>query len=519
MKQKTVVSNFFFKNSFVIVFMFFNFLWGIAQNENSLTKQEIDEDLNFLIDTIIKQVYTKQIVFDKLTNRSLINSLEQIKNRKKEIPKEEQFLEHIRQFLNLTNDAHSQIVSGEGIDYLIKYLPNNEKSGLLKYVDTTMLHLSKKRYEQYTSYLHKNSINFSFFTYLNYINGEYYNLVPIKRERNIIEKGAKIVKIDDEDIHNWVNQHICDFQFKSYDVKNRRYYIDFFYGASSYYKNIDNISITFENPSGEIIKEIFKLSERVEFIKENWLQINLAKVKFFKKDKTLYIRLDEMVSSEEYIEKIHKYGARKDIDRIIIDIRENFGGNDIVWKEIIEELIDKPIRIDLDVVVKESLVVKNYYGEEAFKQRKQFENLSLLEVDSKELENFRPSKTSIRFPKKIIILQDNKIFSSAASFAAIGGYSDNFITVGGAVDKPIGVGVTPMYFMLPNSKVLIRIDNTVDFTNAVKVEGAFKEVQIEVEETVESKHIWVTKNGNRWKRSFLFKHDPYYQKALEVKID
>ncbi|MGM0651068.1 MAG: hypothetical protein ACQES1_11265, partial [Bacteroidota bacterium] len=117
-----------------------------------------------------------------------------------------------------------------------------------------------------------------------------------------------------------------------------------------------------------------------------------------------------------------------------------------------------------------------------------------------------------------IVLYDENIFSSAGSFASIANNSDKFITVGRPSNLPIGVGVTPMFAMLPNTKLLLRLDPTIDITNCENYSDLFRGVDVPVEITPKSQYIWRTKNFNRWKWSFLSKHDPYLQKALEVDI-
>lgn len=502
------------------VFISFNCLLGniLAQDALKLTKKEIEDDFNFLCDSVIKEVYAKQAVGD-FTNTGFCKELLSIKEEIESISSDEEFTFLIQKALNSTTDAHSGICNGSDIKYLLECLPEEEKKGLLRNIDTSMLVVSNKRNEQYWNYLIKAASKFKFYIFSRYLNGEYYNLIPIKKEGRIIEIGSKIVKINDINIHDWVNNHILDYRDVSYDIDNERYYVDLFFTGISFFKDRTNVDLTFESPSGEISKETFDLSSRPKFKRQPWLSINLTKVKYFKKDKVLYIRLGSMSSVEDYLQKIAKYGAKKTINRIIVDVRQNGGGSDLVWKRIVEELIDEPLNLDLTVGVKDNFRIRNYYGNGMLKEKFNFKNDTFAIVDSKELESFIPSETSLRFSKKIIIIQDKHIFSSAASFTSVGSYVDKFITLGSDVDKPIGVGLTPMYFMLPNSKVLIRIDPTIDFTKATDYENLFQKVNIEVDESIDSKYKWIKKNGNRWNRAFLYKNDPYYQKALEIDIE
>jgi hypothetical protein len=225
-----------------------------------------------------------------------------------------------------------------------------------------------------------------------------------------------------------------------------------------------------------------------------------------------------MHSSKEHIKKIRKYGKSKKIERIIVDIRDNGGGNDIIWKEIVNELIDVPFTTDLTIAVKNEPIVKKYLSLNHF-DTISFEAERYIKLDSRMLETNIPNSQSLAFSKKIILLTNKNIFSSAGSFAAIGNYSDKFITVGTYPDKPIGVGITPFYLMLPESGILIQLDPSIDITGSNSYADLFRKAEVPVEETIESRRIWINKNGNRWKRSFLIKHDPFYQKALQVDIN
>lgn len=79
------------------------------------------------------------------------------------------------------------------------------------------------------------------------------------------------------------------------------------------------------------------------------------------------------------------------------------------------------------------------------------------------------------------------------------------------------LGLAPFYFMLPQSKILFRIDPSVDFTKASKPEDVFNNVKIPVNYSLDDYYIRVTKNGNKWSEKFLYNHDPLFKKALEIK--
>lgn len=503
------------KNIIFFVLLYSMLLHG--QDYTSYKQSQYLEDFNYLVDSVIIKAYPKGDAIYSVTGRNVYAEIEELREVFDNAISYAKFLDLIGKTLKITGDPHSGIQPGNDVKRIYKFLPEGEQKGLLKHVDTAYLHIANEHYTNYYSNKKKWSKDLHFHIYVRYINGNYYNIIPIKTESGTIEKGSVITHINDTDIHEWVNNHLYDYPFQCYDIKNQRFYSPYGIVGKSLILNQEDIKLTFSQ-SGKQIEHIFKLSERPKFEKRWWFTVNLAKVKYFNPEKVLYIRLFQMSESKRHLAKIRKYGKRKEIDRVIIDIRDNFGGSDLVWKEIVEELIDKPYTIDLEVVSNNTDLVKDYYGLDANADIITFQDKQYRKFDSRMLETYIPSSTSIVFSKKIILLQNKSIFSSAGAFFTMAGIADKFITVGNQIDLPIGIGTTPMYIMLPNTKIVIRIDPTLDITNASDFKSLYRNVDIPVQNDVESVYQWKTKNGSRWNRRFLLKKDPYFQKALEVDI-
>lgn len=504
---------------FIIVLFVFLHNFSHAQKQNVFKSDEFKKDIDYLIDTILAQSYPKMDVFNTVSSRNMLEEMNERRNGLSENISHEEFIETVTEILQITSDAHSHIIYGAFLNDVIPFYTEDEVDRLLRFVDTSSssMALADRHFSKYYSMNKEYRKNMKFGLHVNYINGEYYNLIPVKADNAVIETGSVIKKVNGIDIHQWVNNHLSEYSFILFDKERKRYHTNKFL-ANYEILNSDIVEITWLTPQNIIKKFEFKVNMSPDFVSNRWITINMAKVKYLKKAKILYVRLFFMDESYAHIEKIRKYGKKKEIERVIVDIRNNPGGNDLIWKEIVEELIDKPIGIDLDVVTKRSPLTSEYFGAQLISEPVNFQGYTYSKFDMRMLESYLPSSTSINFKDKIIVLYNENIFSSAGSFAAVANYSDKFITVGRPCNLPIGVGVTPMFVMLPNTKLLFQFNATIDITNCENYNDLFRDVDVPVEITPKSEYIWRTKNCNRWKWRVLNKYDPYFQKALEVDI-
>lgn len=502
-----------------ILFIFLLLPFFSFSQDSTLSKQQMYKDFDYLTDTVIKSSYARLDAMQTITKQNILEEYKKMRTEIDSIHNEQEFAYLIQEALNLTEDGHCNISSTNEFQYIIPYLFAEEREGFFNQIDTNFLDVAKKRYKQYRDYYIKQMGDYHFFILSKYIAGKYYNILPIKYNGIVIDKAWEIVKCNGIDINTWVNTHLRDYQMCHYDTVNERFYTNRFFLGKSIASRKDSINLTFKSKTGQTYDTKFSLHKRPKFIGDRWITINLTHVKYFRKDKVLFIRLYSMDESKNYLKKIRKIARKKQIDRVIIDIRYNGGGSDLVWKEILEELIDQPIRNNLSVAINNSTYVKKYLGlKDTLNPVVSFLGKNYLKLDSRDLEVFLPSTTSIRFSGKIIILQNKYIFSSAAALSAIASYSDKLVTVGEANGYLGGVGITPIYFMLPESKTVIRIDPTIDLTNASKPTDVLNKVEVPVEYSVDNYHRWLLKNGSRWNRHFLYNNDPIYRKALEIDV-
>ena len=419
------------------------------------------------------------------------------------------FMTILKRVLNLTLDLHSSIVRFSEPASILDYLPLSEKRGFLEQVDTTRKNEGLKYMHCIDKYPRYNYTRVP----IKYINGDYYTFFTIKTDSFSIPIGSKLTHINKIDVHSFVKDNIDLLVGVSYDLKYKKFCAERLILLSNTMKLN---SLQFCDTANE--KYDLSLENNKQFtVPENpFLTINLVKVKYFKKIKTLYIRLFAMKSSEDHIKLIRKYAKRKQIDNIIIDIRSNYGGNDEVWREIFEEIITYPFVQERTIAIQASNLSKKIFQISDTTNTKLFLGEKYQVLNSESGGSFIPSTTSISFVPKVLLIFDEYIFSSAVSCATVATDSEKFLTVGVPLRKPIGVGPTPSYIMLPKTGIIIRIDLSIDITNVFSIEDLFLKPNFEVKYTLEDYTRWYSKFGNRWKYNFLSNHDPFFKRALDI---
>ncbi|WP_160139925.1 S41 family peptidase [Chryseobacterium sp. c4a] len=180
------------------------------------------------------------------------------------------------------------------------------------------------------------------------------------------------------------------------------------------------------------------------------------------------------------------------IQNLIIDIRNNGGGNSELGDELLKYIVTKPFSQYEKTLVKYSDIRKEYL-------------LKASEIDSTELKNYlrgisgtvgvidhtkniiQPKKQNEQFSGNIYLLISGQTFSSAADFAnafkfykagkVIGSESGGFIISAGEVVER----------QLPNSKLILNVSSTIDYnigTTEKDVHGVIPDNKVQPEKAL-----------------------------------
>ena len=229
--------------------------------------------------------------------------------------------------------------------------------------------------------------------------------------------------------------------------------------------------------------------------------------------------MNQMSKMDFFKQRIVRIAKKHKIKKVIIDIRENLGGNDSVWLTTLQSIIKQPLITNTNLVVKNTEIVKKYLCL-TDKNTKFFSSSFLKNEDFIKIESgaeiIKPSSNSIAYDGKIFILQNDLVFSSAGALSALASYSDKLISVGSSSGFIGGLGISPFYFMLPNSKLIFAINASLDLTNAINAEDVFNKTEVPVDLKIEDYRNYFTKSFRKFSRRFLYKKDPVFRKALEL---
>ena len=248
-------------------------------------------------------------------------------------------------------------------------------------------------------------------------------------------------------------------------------------------------------------------------------------VEFFEKDSILYIYIDKMDKYEDLCNKIKDVGNGKRINKIVIDVRGNGGGSDMVWLKtlsaIIKDTLDWYVKLAYNdtKLIKEKF--KGYHPIDKKEPIKWLNNkiFGIIEAIIK----IEPDDNSLKYDGKIYLLSDRNTYSSAHSLVNFAEQSEQIVSIGTPTGRLVGFGIGPQIFQLKNSKFTFRMPCVIDITDCNKVADAYKdfhEVLVKPDfQEVMIYHIALSpqnKAYNLKSEIYLRRHDTWFQKVLEM---
>jgi len=491
-----------------------------AQNKNTISQKEMISDLVSL-DSILKGSYSFFTIQQKITG---YNIEKYIKNKVKFIQKnkisDENFVFIVNSILKSCQNGHTRIVNPKNIKESYDSLVI--KNGIKGY-DENLAYL---RYVQYYRYRNKGLLE-DFYQGIKcrYIDGKYFTSLPIKYKGKIIPYGCRIISMNQKNIDSIVINNLDNLNCK-WDIINNKYYTENFSSANTEIMRNNKISYSLVKENDTIILDYnFGSENRIKYKNEPWIFITTNKIKYFKKERILYIRLIGMHffgnDKERILTKILDC-KNKVINKVIIDIRGNQGGSDLVWTSILSKLIDKPLNLSVNIAVRNKQKASTFYYD-VFEEHKKFvippfERNKFYPLNwNKDINNYlSPDTNSILYAGHIYIFQDRDIFSSANALSALCQYSDKLVSCGEVSGEIGGLGEEPYLFCLPNSKILFSVESTIDFTQINNIYDYLNQVEIPLIYNSKEFLKRESKNLSKESKRFLRKKDPYFRKIIEI---
>lgn len=420
------------------------------------------------------------------------------------------FLECVQRALTSCQDGHTSLIR-------TAYLPSRKD-----YRDAGLSNEAIDLIPHYDSIWRINPANNrKLFIPLTYLKGEYYCLSSFTAGKQNIKAGSKLISCNGQPIHKFVQSLLSYKRMMRWDFERKRYFAEDFFLATNF-KETDSLSLEFVQPGSKEAKVTLAFSRALHFSDTINTTVNpVKKVEYWEKEKLLYIRVPQMSEPDYYPPLIRSLAGSKPLDKVVIDIRDNPGGGDGVWINILSTLIRDSINYTDFILCNNSDVLKRHFPEDSkdwnsYSQKGFAKNNYLIFYSGPS--SIQPDSLSIQFDGPIYLLQNENIYSSAGSFSAVAALSPQLISVGNNTGRLLGKGVSPLLFELPSSKILYRIEPVIDFLNVKTVADVYHDkVEVKVELTIDE-YLNRLKNKNElYNKDYLLQNDPVFIKAINLK--
>ena len=499
-------------------------------------KQEYYRDFDHFT-KVINQVNPQLEIWNTVAGYNIMDSLNMLKRKIDKIQTDKDFYMLVNQALIFCQDGHARI-----IDPMQR---NIDRTTSGQYLDSTTLQTASRR---------KKLIDSVFFSYysnqdlqLFYLNGEYYNLLPYKTKNGVIEAGLQLTRCNGKNIHNLIQELAGQRKSMHYDYQNTRFYHKYFYNSKNFHELHEPLFIFKDKFNNKYPLKV-NLDSTIEFqflpdsihkysyinsmIKNDFPVNAWCTMKYYKKNKILYLKIGYMDVDQvdPIIKNIRSLEDSLPIAHIIIDIRKNFGGNDLAWQRLLENIIDTPIVCDYLVAKKNSEIIREIndtiVGNNNINFQYKFNFLNSEEYLFFESKNvsIQPHDSSISFPGKIALLVDNNIYSSACALKSLASYCDKIVSIGIETGRFGGRGITPYIFVLPWSKIVFQIEPVIDLTQVKNAIDCFHdEVEIPLKLSIDEyidyyqkAYYNFTYTNIEVSEKQLIETDPFFRKALQI---
>jgi len=368
-----------------------------------------------------------------------------------------------------------------------------------------------------------------------YIDGDYYlsgvYVLTTKENDTLVLKNARIISYNNTPYSDYVkkNSHGTVHGGIRWDFKLNQYYSP---GYSAFLRAGE---LVVENENGDIhavnlnrynsFSVLSQLSDTTlahnnDLKYYDRLHRRENRVLYFEKDKILYLYLREM-EDLEYGTKVKEFGKDKEIDKIVIDVRGNVGGTDVVWHNLLKAIVaDTLIYHPQMAFLNTELMRKRSMTPDSIIEEKTFEWLPETEYFVRNLKPhyFVPDSNSLGYKGKIYVLQDDNVFSAGHSITSYCRHMEQLVSIGEPTGLLAGFGLAPFLFQLKNSKFSFLLEPVIDATNVSSALDVYQDIpEIHIEFSFEEKLKYLDyRRFDVQNENCLYKYDYLFKKVLEL---
>lgn len=317
----------------------------------------------------------------------------------------------------------------------------------------------------YKAYEHWQEVVGEKTTYLNfeisYVAGSYY----VTRTNNTqVPLLSEVLAVNGKEVNRYVKEDVKTVQ-KLFDPINKKPYIKRFVFTEG---RVELTLKTAKTTRNEVV-EIYTPLKPEQFARA---QTSMAVIE---EKQIAYVKIPSFSSSliTEDNKKLKAfYTEIKDYPYLIIDIRGNGGGSDYYWqKNILEPLLEQKITVNSYIIHREDPFVKKFFQARLglgnyFLRRSKLELEKLLALppevltdefaDPVQFSYIVSPRQPVGFKGQVFLLIDEGVYSAAETFAMVAKAS-GFAYLVGTNTGGDGPGFDPIFFTLPNSKLVVRM--------------------------------------------------------------
>lgn len=339
-----------------------------------------------------------------------------------------------------------------------------------------------------------------------YVDGKYFLAKEYKFDNKKIPIKSELVTVNNQVPKDYILKNIEFKRSLSWDFNNNCFYSETFLQQDIATDTI--VKLKFKNKKKEYLIDV---NFSIGYTPSEILSVKNGFVYYWEGKKILYIRMPRMVDGAFYADKILKY-KNKEISKIIVDIRDNPGGSDWAWSDMLSSIVSKNYEPEIKLGFNSQNLAK-------FEKTENFDFSKYPELGLR----YRNAKTgfehegqeNLNYTGKIYIFYNQYTYSAAGSLVNLCYYFDNLVAVGEKTGRVLGFGINPSKFELPNTKINFRVEPTIDLTNIENYQDIFHDKpEIKFNATINNKILLY---DNPYTIEFIQKEDPYMKQILNIK--
>ncbi|MDR2980129.1 MAG: hypothetical protein LBV02_06800 [Bacteroidales bacterium] len=502
----------------IAIFFLFGLCIQMQSQEMTLSKKQMYEDFDELIHIL-------QDCNAQLPIRKIVTGIDQIALAKSlrsaidTISTTDSFIALLNTVLNYMYDIHAR----ESNAYFVGY--DN-----LKGIDTAIMSYRENNKDFSNKHLFPANPLFA--------NGEYfipgiYQMIDLENRDTIFLYYSKIISYKGIPYEKYVQDNLAYFSpiGTRWDNEKKEYY-----SITSLIPFTDTIKV--ENQGNEIDIDLgrkYKISItqtdtvcKKEDVQKSKFPLGEKKVLYFEEDSILYIYLNDMIDFENLIPlKIKNIGKLKPISKIIIDVRGNRGGGDLVWHNILRAIVADTLIYDPVIAFKNTKRLKKFYS-----YPNAFADIRKLDIkvfdwcpdESFLVTNFEhtfliPDSNSLQYTGKIYIIQNEEVYYAGHSLTTYASHIEQLVSIGEPSGLFAGFGLSPNLFQLKHSKFSFRIELAIDVSEVKEPSDVYQNIpEIIVAIPPKEKFEYIKDHSyDKQSKEYLYKYDYLFRKIAEMK--